>query len=63
GHLPKFEHWIPSIKDPDDKIADKHLAHHFAVDWHFASIRLAGRIWGNWQWEIAALTNTCGQVQ
>ncbi|KAJ7797735.1 hypothetical protein B0H14DRAFT_2389432 [Mycena olivaceomarginata] len=61
GHLPKFEHWIPSIKDPDDNIADKRLAHHFAADWHLASIRLAGRIWGNWQREMAALTNTRGR--
>ncbi|KAJ7719161.1 hypothetical protein B0H14DRAFT_2412307, partial [Mycena olivaceomarginata] len=60
GHLLKFEQWIPSTKDPD-KIADKRLAHHFAADWHLASIRLAGRIWGNWQREMAALTNTRGR--
>ncbi|KAJ7920023.1 hypothetical protein B0H13DRAFT_2319938 [Mycena leptocephala] len=47
SHIPKFDHRIPSIKDPDDKIADKRLAHHLAADWHLACIHLAGRIWGN----------------
>ncbi|KAJ6501749.1 hypothetical protein DFH09DRAFT_830719, partial [Mycena vulgaris] len=42
GHLPKFDHLIPRIKDADDKLADTRLAHHLAADWHVAAIRLAG---------------------
>ncbi|KAJ7364278.1 hypothetical protein DFH08DRAFT_949882 [Mycena albidolilacea] len=58
GHIPKFDHKILSVKDPDNNMADKHLAHHLAADWHLASIRLAGRIWGDWQQAMVMITNT-----
>ncbi|KAJ6572507.1 hypothetical protein DFH09DRAFT_916547, partial [Mycena vulgaris] len=61
GHLPKFDHLIPRIKDADDKLADTRLAHHLAADWHVAAIRLAGRIWGDWQKEMAKKTDTRGR--
>ncbi|KAJ7615224.1 hypothetical protein DFH06DRAFT_1013473 [Mycena polygramma] len=55
GHIPKFDHKIPSVKDPDENMADKRLAHHLAADWHLTSIRLAGRIWGDWQRQMDGL--------
>ncbi|KAJ7189348.1 hypothetical protein GGX14DRAFT_580784 [Mycena pura] len=39
GHIPKFDHAMPKrVDDEDGKIARKRLAHHFAADWHTASI-------------------------
>ncbi|KAJ6469751.1 hypothetical protein C8R47DRAFT_766938 [Mycena vitilis] len=58
GHIPKFDHKIPSVKDPDENMAAKRLAHHLAAEWHLTSIRLAGRIWGDWQRQMATITDT-----
>ncbi|KAJ7708993.1 hypothetical protein B0H17DRAFT_916723 [Mycena rosella] len=54
GHLPNLDHLMP--KKPgvdDDKLSRTRLAHHIASDWHTAAIRLAGRIWGDWQRKMA----------
>ncbi|KAJ7138982.1 hypothetical protein C8R44DRAFT_544901, partial [Mycena epipterygia] len=52
GHILKFNHFLPKIPN-SDKLAHMQLAHHFASDWHTASIRLAGRIWGDVQRRMA----------
>ncbi|KAJ6553594.1 hypothetical protein DFH09DRAFT_924884, partial [Mycena vulgaris] len=49
GHIPKFDHLIPRSAALPDKLTHTRLAHHLAADWHTASIRLAGIIWGDWQ--------------
>ncbi|KAJ7701200.1 hypothetical protein B0H17DRAFT_1128486 [Mycena rosella] len=41
-----------------ETLARTRLAHHIASDWHTAAIRLAGRIWGDWQRKMAQSTNT-----
>ncbi|KAJ7157539.1 hypothetical protein C8R43DRAFT_883185, partial [Mycena crocata] len=61
GHIPKFDHLLPKRTASEDKMIQTQLAHGLAADWHTASIRLAGRIWGNWQKEMARKTDTRGR--
>ncbi|KAJ7791368.1 hypothetical protein B0H14DRAFT_3567083, partial [Mycena olivaceomarginata] len=51
GHVPNFD-LLPTRANLS-KLAFTRLAYHFSADWHTTSIRLAGRIWGNWQKETA----------
>ncbi|KAJ6631046.1 hypothetical protein B0H10DRAFT_1773796 [Mycena sp. CBHHK59/15] len=60
GHIPTFDHLIPRAP-VSDKLTLTRLAHHLAADWHTASIRLAGRIWGDFQHEMAKMTITRGR--
>ncbi|KAJ7110532.1 hypothetical protein C8R44DRAFT_883670 [Mycena epipterygia] len=60
GHIPTFDHLMPRTP-ASDKLAQICLAHHLAADWHTAYIRLAGRIWGDFQREMAKNTNTRGR--
>ena len=53
---------IPSLKqlitDPNiNLIQRRRLESHIATDWHFSSIRLAGRIFGDFQKRMAALNH------
>ncbi|KAJ7075102.1 hypothetical protein B0H15DRAFT_917163 [Mycena belliarum] len=59
GHVPKFDHALPGMPDAD-RLTRTRLAHHLACDWHTACIRLAGRIWGDMQREMAKKTNNHG---
>ncbi|KAJ6521365.1 hypothetical protein DFH09DRAFT_939085, partial [Mycena vulgaris] len=61
GHIPKFYHLILRSAALPDKLTHTRLAHHLAANWHTASIRLSGRIWGDWQREMAKKTNTRGR--
>ncbi|KAJ7176386.1 hypothetical protein C8R43DRAFT_872728 [Mycena crocata] len=58
GHIPKLNGLIPKKPDDPDKLSMTRLEHHLASDWHTSCIRLAGRIWGDWQREMARLSNT-----
>ncbi|KAF8194470.1 hypothetical protein K438DRAFT_1542157, partial [Mycena galopus ATCC 62051] len=60
GHVPGFDHLVPTINDPTP-LSQSRLAHHFAADWHVASIRLAGRIWGDWQKTTAVAIDARGR--
>ncbi|KAJ7860908.1 hypothetical protein B0H13DRAFT_1639245, partial [Mycena leptocephala] len=53
GQLPSFDILVPEdqLSDP---ILRRKLLSHLASDWHSACIRLAGRIFGYFQWEMAA---------
>ncbi|KAJ6517940.1 hypothetical protein C8R47DRAFT_1205037 [Mycena vitilis] len=57
GHLPPIEPLIP-IHPNLTTLTRSRLAHTFAADWHTAAIRLAGRIWGDWQRQISQKTGT-----
>ncbi|KAF7362208.1 hypothetical protein MVEN_00567000 [Mycena venus] len=57
GHIPRFDHLMPTHRD-EDSVSHSRLAHHFASEWHTACIRLAGRIWGDWQREMSKKTDT-----
>ncbi|KAG6858507.1 hypothetical protein C0991_002591 [Blastosporella zonata] len=59
GHIPDithlfgFEHPTPhSDKSPPLRTA--RVIHSLAIDWHLASIRLSGRIWGEVQRSLAS---------
>lgn len=52
GHMPKIAHLIPTTLSGGSTAARK-LRHHLTTDWHMASIRLAGRIFGDLQREMA----------
>ncbi|KAJ7795080.1 hypothetical protein B0H14DRAFT_2189239, partial [Mycena olivaceomarginata] len=53
-HIPKFDHALPKTLDSESvTLTRTRLGHHFACDWHTACIRLAGRIWGDMQREMA----------
>ncbi|KAJ7855104.1 hypothetical protein B0H13DRAFT_1526430, partial [Mycena leptocephala] len=56
-HSP-FDHLIPKKIGNGEALARTRLAHHIASDWHTAAIRLAGRIWGDWQRKMAQSTDT-----
>jgi hypothetical protein len=60
GHVPNFDHLLPT-RDNLSKLAFTRLAYHFSADWHTTSIRLAGRIWGNWQKETAVTLDVRGR--
>jgi hypothetical protein len=57
GHIPKLDALVPRNHDLSN-ITHTRLIHHFASDWHTACIRLAGRIWGDWQKEMFKKTNS-----
>ncbi|KAJ7460333.1 hypothetical protein FB451DRAFT_1271046 [Mycena latifolia] len=62
GHLPKIEPHLPrKIGENGDRVVRTRLAHHLASDWHTAAIRLAGRIWGDWQREMAKANDARGR--
>ncbi|KAJ6566379.1 hypothetical protein B0H19DRAFT_1351815 [Mycena capillaripes] len=56
GHIPRINALVPNTNN--NKIDHSRLIHHFASDWHTACIRLAGRIWGDWQREMSKKTLT-----
>jgi hypothetical protein len=60
GHVPNFDHLLPPRNDLS-KLAFTRLTYHFSADWHTTSIRLAGRIWGNWQKETAVTLDVRGR--
>ncbi|KAJ7899507.1 hypothetical protein B0H14DRAFT_2494267 [Mycena olivaceomarginata] len=60
GHIPRFDHLVPTTNDPTP-LSHSRLAHYFAADWHVASIRLAGRIWGDWQKTTAVAIDARGR--
>jgi hypothetical protein len=60
GHIPKFDHALPKTLD-SVTLTQTRLGHHFACDWHTACIRLAGRIWGDMQREMARKTGAHGR--
>ncbi|KAJ7812316.1 hypothetical protein B0H14DRAFT_2265694, partial [Mycena olivaceomarginata] len=60
GHVPNFDHLLP-MRDNLLKLAFTCLVYHFSADWHTTSIRLAGRIWGNWQKETAVTLDVRGR--
>jgi hypothetical protein len=60
GHIPRFDHLVPTTNDPTP-LSQSRLAHHFAAGWHVASIRLAGRIWGDWQKTTAVAIDARGR--
>ncbi|KAJ7438979.1 hypothetical protein FB451DRAFT_1192358 [Mycena latifolia] len=45
-----FSWWCREL---GDRVTRTRLAHHLASGWYTAAIRLAGRIWGHWQREMA----------
>ncbi|KAJ7478101.1 hypothetical protein FB451DRAFT_1338721 [Mycena latifolia] len=58
-HIPKFDHTLPiKVGDDGERLARTRLAHHFASEWHTACIRLAGRIWSDWQRDMAKKNDT-----
>jgi hypothetical protein len=57
GHIPPIDALVPRNNDLNG-VTRSRLIHHFASDWHTACIRLAGRIWGDWQKEISKRTNS-----
>ncbi|KAJ7164514.1 hypothetical protein C8R46DRAFT_1177069 [Mycena filopes] len=56
-HIPKVDPLIPPSPTLPP-LARSRLAHTFAADWHTAAIRLAGRIWGDWQRQMSLKTQT-----
>ncbi|KAJ7853588.1 hypothetical protein B0H13DRAFT_1642863 [Mycena leptocephala] len=60
GHVPRFTHLFPLNHDLP-KLAFARLIHHLSAKWHTTSIRLAGRIWGNWQKETAVKLDVRGR--
>ncbi|KAF8144070.1 hypothetical protein K438DRAFT_1632485, partial [Mycena galopus ATCC 62051] len=62
GHVPRFDHLVPTINDSTPLLQSR-LAHNFTADWHVASIRLAGRIWDNWQKTTAIAIDALGRQQ
>ncbi|KAL6306091.1 hypothetical protein BKA93DRAFT_729957 [Sparassis latifolia] len=54
GHIPNLEPLLPDPpKDRDGRMRRCKLLHHLSADWHLVAIRLAGRIFGDVQWEMA----------
>ncbi|KAJ7196368.1 hypothetical protein GGX14DRAFT_376195, partial [Mycena pura] len=60
GHVLKFTHLLPLNHDLP-KLAFARLIHHLSAEWHTTSIRLTGRIWGNWQKETAVKLDVRGR--
>ncbi|KAJ7940607.1 hypothetical protein B0H13DRAFT_1585604, partial [Mycena leptocephala] len=60
GHIPPIDALVPRNNDLNG-VTRSRLIHHFASDWHTACIRLAGRIWGDWQKEISKRTNSAAE--
>ncbi|KAJ3927541.1 MAG: hypothetical protein NXY57DRAFT_608252 [Lentinula lateritia] len=52
GHIPKLDSLLP-YSPTMTPIAREQLLHHLAADWHTHIIRLAGRIFGDYQREMA----------
>ncbi|KAJ7491047.1 hypothetical protein FB451DRAFT_1023142 [Mycena latifolia] len=52
GHIPPLEALLPNDA-VDGTIKREKILHHLAADWHLAAIRLAGRIFGDYQREMA----------
>ncbi|KAK7005425.1 hypothetical protein R3P38DRAFT_2794615 [Favolaschia claudopus] len=52
GQLPNLDLAFPPSQTSDE-LGRRKLLHHLAADWHLASIRLAGRIFGCLQREMA----------
>ncbi|KAJ7774186.1 hypothetical protein DFH07DRAFT_800602 [Mycena maculata] len=52
GHIPPLDSLLPA-NTPLNGLARERLLHHFASDWHLVAIRLAGRIFGDYQREMA----------
>ncbi|KAK6988969.1 hypothetical protein R3P38DRAFT_2572315, partial [Favolaschia claudopus] len=52
GQLPNLDMAFPPSQTSDE-LSRRKLLHHLAADWHLASIRLAGRIFGCLQREMA----------
>ncbi|KDR65825.1 hypothetical protein GALMADRAFT_15977, partial [Galerina marginata CBS 339.88] len=56
-NLSRLDHFIPTDSNIGS-ILKRRLKSHLASDWHTTSIRLAGRIFGDFQKRMAA-TNNC----
>ncbi|KAJ6530474.1 hypothetical protein DFH09DRAFT_1093520 [Mycena vulgaris] len=52
GHIPPLEGLLP-INAMDNVVSREQLLHHFAAEWHLKAIRLAGRIFGDYQREMS----------
>jgi len=52
GHVPPLEHLLPN-SSTGSTLTRSRLLYTIAADWHLASIRLAGRIWGDLQRTMA----------
>ncbi|KAJ7361696.1 hypothetical protein DFH08DRAFT_685138, partial [Mycena albidolilacea] len=59
-HVPNFDHLLP-LRNDLSKLAFTCLTYHFSADWHTTSIRLARRIWGNWQKETVVTLDVCSR--
>ncbi|KAJ7166150.1 hypothetical protein C8R46DRAFT_900122 [Mycena filopes] len=57
GHIPSIEPLIPDAPHLNP-LSRSRLAYSLAADWHTAAIRLAGRIWGDWQRRMSLKTHT-----
>ena len=56
GQIPDLLQLIP-LKNGMNAVETKRLRHHIASDWHTSSIRLAGRIFGDFQRRMAVLND------
>ena len=60
GHIPKLgAHVDPNIFD--NRLKRERFIHNISGDWHLAAIRLASRIWGKVQREMAKRRDTLGR--
>lgn len=57
GHVPPLDHLLPS-GSVENTLTRSRLLYHLAAEWHLTSIRLAGRIWGDWQRMMAQRNDT-----
>ncbi|KAJ6606210.1 hypothetical protein DFH09DRAFT_865171, partial [Mycena vulgaris] len=51
GHIPPLDGLLPA-NTMDNVVSRERLLHHFAAEWHLKAIRLAGRIFGDYQREM-----------
>jgi len=56
GQIPDLQQLIP-LKAGMNAVETKRLMYHIASDWHTSSIRLAGRIFGDFQRRMAVLND------
>ncbi|KAJ7104689.1 hypothetical protein C8R44DRAFT_640066 [Mycena epipterygia] len=54
GHIPPLDALLPQSVDLTS-LKRERLLHHLAADWHLTAIRLAGRIYGDFQREMARM--------
>jgi hypothetical protein len=54
GHIPPLDPLLPHDIF-ESRLSRERLLHYFSAEWHLASIRLAGRIFGDYQREMAKI--------